>query len=336
MTQRLIISLVVLGAMSASAQVEEPNEVPFVPWGVLEVVDGLGPTWLKSDDWTEYLYTVNDRAYALSFGLARSDGGPRGANALKFVHHQEAVGHHVDEQVQGYFDVINTGDTNTFEDLVILVALDANQLNPDFGLTMWTDANESLFTFDPARDFVWYDPCALGYDTGRPSGIYPLTTPSYEPVTYLFNQGQISLVSLEQVNLAPSAFARVYYAFDCLQAKAVFSVYGTVNKKGKISIYHSNRSVANPDNSGEEVSTFAVLPDYLQADLDDNGLINLRDVAFLGQCMGQIVVDDPNQACAAADLDGNGQVDMEDTSVLLGLIEDYFIMNDPNETPSGL
>ncbi len=335
MKQGLILCLIGLGALSAPAQVVDTNEVPFMPWGVLEVVEGMGPNWLKSDDWTEYLYTVNDRAYALSFGLARSDGGPRGANALKFVHNQEALGHHVETQVQGYFDVINTGDTNTFEDLVILVALDANQLNPDFGLTLWTDANESLFAFDPAKDFVWYDPCALGYDTGRPSGIYFLTTPSYEPVTYLFNQGQISQVSLEQINLAPSTSARVYYAFDCLQAKAVFSVYGTVNKKGKISIYHSNRSVANSENAKEEVSTFAVLPDYLQADLDNNGLINLRDVAFLGQCMGQVVAGDPNQVCTPADLDANGQIDMEDTSLLLGLIQDYFDMNDPNEALPG-
>jgi hypothetical protein len=335
MKKRVLIIVMVLGTMSVHAQDVEPNDVPFVPWGVLEVVEDLGPTWLKSDDWTEYLYTVNDGAYALSFGLARSDGGPRGANALKFVHNQEEVGHHVANQVQGYFDVINTGDTNTFEDLVILVALDANQLNPDFGLKMWTDANESLFTFDPARDFVWYDPCALGYDTGRPSGIYPLTTPSYEPVAYLFDQGLISQVSFEQVNLAPSASARFYYAFDCLQAKAVFSVYGSVNKNGKRSIYHSNRSVANPENSKEQVSTFAALPHYLQADLDGNGLINLRDVAFLGQCMGQTVADDPNQSCAPADLDMNGQVDMEDTAAFLGLIQDYFDMNDPNETLPG-
>ncbi len=331
MKQRLMICLVVLGTLTASAQTVEPNEAPFVPWSVLEVAEGLGPTWLKSDGWTEYLYTVNDRAYALSFGLARSDGGPRGANALKFVHNQEALGHHVNEQVQGYFDVINTGDTNTFEDLVILVALDANQLDPDFGLKMWADANESLFVFDPARHFVWYDPSALGYDTGRPSGINPLTIPSYEPVAYLFNQGLISQVSFGQVNLAPSASARLYYAFDCLQAKAVFSVYGSVNKKGKTSIYHSNRSVANPENPDEQVSTFSVMPSYLQADLDGNGLINLRDVAYLGQCMNQAWAGDPASACASADLDADGQVDMQDAERLLELIQAYFDANDPNE-----
>jgi hypothetical protein len=334
MKLRLVCAVVMFVSVSAYAQVAEPNDVSFMPWGALESLEGIGPNWLQSDEWTEYLYTVNDKAYALAFGLARSDGGPRGANALKFVQDGEAVGHHVAEQVQGSFEVANTGDNNTFEDLVIMVALDADQLNADFAFRMWTDANDSLVTFDSARDFVWYDPCALGYDTGRPSGIYGLTTPSYEPLTYLFNQGMITLYSFEQVNLEPGVSVRFHYDFDYLQTRAVFNVYGSVNKKGETTIYHTNRSVANPQNLEEQVTTFAVTPPYLQADLDGNGLINLRDVAYLGQCMGQTWVDDPNQACMRADLDASGQVDAEDTSVLLRLIQDYFTMNDPNESVS--
>lgn len=331
MKRRWMCLAVMLASVSARAQVPGPNDVPFIPWGALESMAGLGPSWLKSDDWTEYLYTVNDRAYALAFGLARSDSGPRGANALVFVQDGDAAGHHVAEQVQGSFEVANTGDTNTFEDLVIMVTLDATQLNSDLELRMWTDANDSMIAFDPASDFVWYDPCDLGYATGRPSGIYALTTPSYEPVTYLFNQGMMTVVSFEQVNLEPGASVRFYYDFAFLQARAVFSVYGSVNKKGETTIYHTNRSVANPENPEEQVSTFAVMPPYLQADLDGNGLIDLRDVAFLGQCMGQSLAEDPNQGCPSADLDANGQVDLEDAARLLVLIQDYFTLNDSRE-----
>ncbi len=47
-----------------------------------------------------------------------------------------------------------------------------------------------------------YDPNALGYDTGRPSGLYWKTTPSTNPATYLFNQGMVSIYALEKIYLA--------------------------------------------------------------------------------------------------------------------------------------
>lgn len=332
MKQVWVLMIVMCVGAVGYGQVEEPNEIPFWPWSALNNLEGLGPNWLKSDDWTEYLFTANDRAYELDFGLARSDGGPRGANALKFVWEGEALGHHVAEALQGSFEVANTGDTNTFEDIIVMVALDANQLNSDFGLSLWTDANESRVTFDPPEDFVWYDPCALGYDTGRPSGIYALTEPSFEPVTYLFNRGWISLISLEQTHVGPGESVRVYFDFDYLQTQAVFNVYGSVNKKGVTSIYHTNRSVANPENAKEKVSTLAVMPSYLQADLDGNGLINLRDVAFLGQCMGRGGTDPLDAACAVADLDESGQVDLDDAAQLIALIQEYYLVNDPNES----
>jgi len=319
-----------------AGDVDDPGTDAFVPWDALIDDPNMGPGWLKSDLWANYMYTINGDAYQLAFGLARSDGGPRGMNALKFSAHAQSIGHHETENQEGYFDILNTGDTNTYEDLLLLVSVDAQSLPHDFGLVIAADCNDitgglstcdSAYRFDPLMDFSFYDPNALGYDTGRPSGVYWKTTPTSEPLSYLFDRGMVTVYGLKQVKLGPDgASVRVYYDFDNLDSSAVFSVYGSVRKKDKttgetvVTVYHTNRAVANPDNPTEEVSTFAVIPPFHPADLDENRLVDLHDLVWLKQFLGQSCAEDNTDECARADLDGNGRVDLQDAGVFIELI----------------
>jgi hypothetical protein len=316
----------------------------FVPWDALIDDPNMGPGWLKSDLWASYIYTVNGDAYQLAFGLARGDGGPRGMNALKFAVGTDSIGHHETESQEGYFDILNTGDTNTYEDLLLLVSIDAQSLPVGFGLALGTDCHDisdsladcnSVYHFDPNLDFSFYDPNTLGYDTGRPSGLYWKTTPTRDPLSYLFEKGMCTIYGLKQVQLGPNGSSvRVHYDFDNLNTSAVFSVYGSVSKKDKtrgetfVTVYHTNRAVANPDSSSEEVSTFAVIPPFHPADLDKNRKVDLKDLIWLNRYMDQ-PCDDTGDACIRADLDKNGQVDLQDVAVFIDLISGLLESNSP-------
>ena len=332
------IALLVLGLGGASLWAGDVNDLEadaFVPWDALIDDPNLGPGWLKSDLWANYIYTVNGDAYQLAFGLARSDGGPRGMNALKFSVGTTTIGHHETESQEGYFDILNTGDNNSYEDLLLLVSIESQSLPPDFGLVIAVDCNDSIgdpptcgisYRFDPNTDFSFYDPDVLGYDTGRPSGLYWKTTPTREPLSYLFDRGMVTVYGLKQVQLGPNGSSvRVYYDFDDLNTSAVFSVYGSVSRHDKtsgetqVTVYHTNRAVANPDNPLEEVSTFAVIPPFHPADLDKNRKVDLQDLIWLNQYMGHACADTTN-ACVRADLDENGQVDLQDVAVFIELI----------------
>jgi len=316
----------------------------FVPWDALIDDPNLGPGWLKSELWTNYIYTVNGDAYQLAFGLARGDGGPRGMNALKFSADTTGVGHLETENQQGYFDILNTGDNNTYEDLLLLVSIEGQSLSPDFGLVIAVDCSDSMgdlptcsvsYRFDPNVDFSFYDPNALGYDTGRPSGLYWKTAPTREPLSYLFEKGMCTIYGLKQVQLGPNGSSvRVHYDFDNLSTSAVFSVYGSVSKKDKtsgetlVTVYHTNRAVANPDNPLEEVSAFAVIPPFHPADLDENRKVDLKDLIWLNQYMGQSCAD-TTDACAKADLDEDGQVDLQDVVVFIDLVSELQESSNP-------
>jgi hypothetical protein len=344
----LMAALALGGDMSQTwaGDVNDPGGHAFVPWDALIDDPNMGPGWLKSDLWANYIYTVNGDAYQLAFGLARSDGGPRGMNSLKFSVGAESIGHHETENQEGYFDILNTGDTNTYEDLLLLVSIDAQSLPHNFGLGIATDCNnitgglstcDSAYRFDPIVDFTFHDPNALGYDTGRPSGLYWKTTPSSETLSYLFDKGMVTVYGLKQVNLGPNgASVRVYYDFDNLNTSAAFSVYGSVSKKDKttgeflVTVYHTNRTVANPDNPTEEVSTFAVIPPFHPADLDENRKVDLHDLVWLRQFLGQTCADDNADECTRADLDGNGRVNLQDVGVFIELITELLEPNSPN------
>ena len=306
----------------------DPNV--FTPWDALIDDPNLGPNWQLSDDWATDLYSINGGAYQLGFGLARTDGGPRGMNALALVVDGNAIGHHETDAQQGYFDVLNGGDSNIFEDLLIMVAVEANGLDDRFGLALATDANTLdvnglpyYHAFDPNADFVYYDPNALGYDTGRPSGIYWKTVPSYDPITYLFNRGMVSILGLEKIGLAPGASARIYYDFNDLDCRAVFNVYGSVRKKDKktgetsILVYHTNRSLTDPNDANAQVSTFAVIPPCWVLDLDGSGRVDFADLMIIGNHLGQSVDETTPPARQRVDVDGNGVIDWQDVTAFV-------------------
>lgn len=334
------LALLVLGLAGPHTWAGDVNDleaIAFVPWDPLVDDPNMGPGWLKSNLWANYIYTVNGDAYQLAFGLARSDGGPRGMNALKFSVGEEHIGHLETEDQEGSFEILNTGDNNTFEDLLLLVTVEGQSLGPDFGLRIAPDCNEivndlstcdAVYSFDPNADFVFYDPNALGYDTGRPSGLYWKTTPVYEPLTYLFDRGMVTVYGLQQVKLPPNGGSvRVFYDFDNLNSAAVFSVYGSIKKKDKttgetsVTVYHSNRAVANADNPLEENSTFAVIPPFHPADLSQDRQVDLRDLVWLNQYLGQACTDS-TAPCARSDLNQDGQIDWEDVAVFIEIVTD--------------
>jgi len=310
------------------------QKTAYVPWDALIDDPNLGPNWQLSPEWATYLYSIDGGAYPLAFGLARTDGGPRGLNALKLVVDGNDTGHHETTARQGFFDVINTGDNNTFTDLLLMIAVDAGRLNESFGLTLATDVNTVdgsghpyEYVFDPQADFVYYDPCRLGYDTGRPSGLYWNTIPDYEPTTYLYNQGMISIYALKKVNLAPGTGARIYYSFTGLDCRAVFNVYGSVQKKDKSTgltvtqVYHTNRAVADPNDPAAQVSTFAVIPPRWILDLDGNGCVNFADMDVIGTNLGRPVDDTTEARLRLADVDGNGLIDWEDVTTFVAMTQ---------------
>jgi hypothetical protein len=324
MKQFVLISMMAMWVSVAGAAVEEG----FFPWDDLIDDFDLGPNWqLSTGQAQANLYSINGGAYPLGFGLARNDGGARGMNGLVFVQDGNAVGHHVSSMPQGHFEVLNSGDTNTFEDLLLMVTLDAKGLDNHVGLTLSTDANTLdvndqayHYNFDPNTDFVYYDPNALGYDTGRPSGLYWNTTPSTNPATYLFNQGMVSIYALEKIYLAPSASTRVYYDISGLDCRVVFSVYGSVKKKDKHTgetvtlIYHTNRDVVDANEVNADVSSFAVVPPCWSLDLDGSGRVDVADLLVIGDYLGWVVDETSPAILHRVDVDGNGLIEWQDVS----------------------
>jgi hypothetical protein len=222
---------------------------------------------LTSDSWIAVsptdpklpMHTVNAGDYGVGFDVAKKNLGARGLNALKFLYGGADTGHLVSNSLTGSFAVENTGDSRTFADLVLLVAIDAPSLPGGFALSLGVQG-QAPYAFNAATDFGFYDPAALGYDAGRPSGYYSATTPHASPLAYLFTSGMVSVWAAQGVNLGPLGGSVTFdYAFAGLPGTAVFSVYGYDADTDWI--YHTNRDVIDANDSGLPVSTFEVVPE---------------------------------------------------------------------------
>lgn len=235
------------------------------PWDPLVMYTDPGgagqwESWLRpsNQDPTLPLYTVNGGTYGVGFDLQNKKGQASGMKALTFSYQGASTGHMVAQTPAGQFSVLNTGDNRTFTDLVLLVAIDADSLPATFAMSLGLAGQAAGYD---ASDFVWYDPAALGYLSGRPAGYFGETSPTREDLAYDFTAGMISLIALRGADLGPQVGsapgeAVIDYAFTDLPGRAVFSVYGYDDARGWI--YHTNRSTLETGNESTPISTFEV------------------------------------------------------------------------------
>ena len=199
------------------------------------------------------MYAVNSSvAYRVAFSPKKRNGGARGVNGLRFF--AEGADHHVTGDMAGSFTVKTMG-TEDYSAILMLVAIDTDTLPDEFALTLAGHA------VDPHQEFVYYDP--VSYDTGRPAGYYSETNPTAEPLSYLFDDGMVSLLAIEGLSFTADSPVTVPYAFEYLPGPAVFSVYGVgLDGQGDpYDIYHTNRGTEDLNDPGRGVSTFTVLPE---------------------------------------------------------------------------
>jgi hypothetical protein len=242
---------------------------------------------LTEDSWIQFLggsdplmYPVNaadandiEAAYLISFVTAAPGNKARGMNALNFVHGGVMDGHHVSKDKAGSFQITNTGDSNTFTDILLLIAVGTDALDTDFSMTV-NLAGQTPCVLD-ANDFVYYD-----NPYGRPSGFYSTTDPDVEPISYAFDTAMVTVYGVSGVTaLEPlGGTISVDYSFDSVPAPVVFSVYGYVATDPEPSIYHTNRALIDNNNKSKNVSTFAVTVD---SDLNNDLKVDLADFAIM-------------------------------------------------------
>lgn len=228
----------------------------FSPWGAL-----VNESWIVYDpaDPKLPIHTANLGDYDLGFDQARSDDAARGMNALTFAFGGQEDGHLSTSSQAGSFEVRNTGG-KSYTDILLLVAIDAAALPGDFSLSLALHGDAPT-VLDPQTDFGYYDPAALGYDCGRPTGLYPsVTGPTGEPLAYSFDAGMVTIFGISGLqlgNATPSV--KIDYAFENLPGPAVLSVYGLIEGAGWI--YHTNRALVDNHDPSGPVSTFEVAPE---------------------------------------------------------------------------
>lgn len=254
------------------------------PW------DELTENW-----WIDYadgddpnLYPVNweddtdiDKSYKISFLEETEDGKARGMNALKFIYDGIMDGHMVSRDPDGSFSIINTGNSNRFDNIFILVAIADDSLGTDFSMSLNLQG-QAAYNFDP-NHFVFYDG-----EYGRPSGFYSDTEPNVETITYAHGSAMVTVYGVSGMT-EPLGYAgdptygntiNIEYSFNNLLAPAVFSVYGLAPTTGGPEIYHTNRAFIDAYNNKNEVSTFAVTID---ADLNKDLKVDLGDIAVISE-----------------------------------------------------
>jgi len=253
----------------------------------LSAADYIPWDQLSQDSWIQFLggedpnmYPVNAAddgdiqiAYPISFVQAASGNKARGMNALKFVHGGLMEGHLVSKDKAGSFKITNTGDSNYFTDVLLLVAVGTDDLDDDFSMTV-NLAGQTPYQLDP-NHFVFYDD-----QYGRPSGFYSITNPDGEPISYAFDTAMVAVYGISGVtSLDPlGGTITVDYAFDYVPAPVVFSVYGYVADDPEPTIYHTNRAFLDINNPSKKVSTFAVTVD---GDVSGDLIVNLLDFAAM-------------------------------------------------------
>lgn len=243
----LALGLLVLGVGARGAGAIEP-------WGALR-----DDSWIAFDP-TDPKMTLRPVNAGVSYGVGFDQAAPgnkaRGMNALVFSWGGSNTGHLVSPDLAGSFEVSNTGDSRTFADLVLVVAIDAPTLPFGFSLSLGV-TGKTMYAFDPPADFTFYD--RADDDTGRPSGYYSITSPSGEWIAYDFPSGMVTAWAAQGVDLGPGGTVGFDYAFTNPPGRAVFSVYGYDADIGWI--YHTNRAVIDANNTGKPISTFEVLPE---------------------------------------------------------------------------
>jgi hypothetical protein len=273
----------------------------FIPWDPL-----VDDSWIlepgHSPSFT--IHTVNGGDYTIAFYYARNDATTgeliaRGMNSLHFELDGQNTGHLVSEQTSGSFNLQNTGDDRTFQDVLLLVAIDASSLPADFSMYLnLADPNYDPAdpnTMDPSfifygDDFGYYDPNALGYDTGRPSGYYSATSPSSDPVSYEFERGMITIVAIGNAYLVPNyGTISIDYSFVNLPTRAVFSVYAEDPVLSYIR--HTNRAFLDDYNTDPRnvISTFKVLR-VIPGDVTSDWKVDVDDLSRMADYW---LTDDP-------------------------------------------
>ncbi len=312
-----------------------------MPWSPLTVDVDVPANWLDVHTEPAMMYPVNGGAYTLGFQGLKNDSSPRGMKSLRFVQGDKSSGHITQSTLQGTMAIRNAGDNRTFTDLLVVVAIDANALPADFSLTLEGHTLETegvqVAVLDPNSDFVYYDPNALGYPVGRPSGCYTAcnavngcrsTVPASEPLSYLFDRGMVSMYAFKAVDLLPTKNIddqaslplydyRISYSVRNLYTPMSFNVYGYDAIVDLV--YHTNRSIPGEDPKNGKVSTFVVLPQAPEADFTGDWYVDINDLALLAQHYGLAV--EPETPEAVFDLSGDGLVDRHDLEILMGSYE---------------
>ena len=279
--QRLLLccGIFIIGTV---CQVKAEN---YIPW------DELAADW-----WIDFggevfdgprMYPVNaatdpdlQQSYEIWFAQAKTDNKASGMNALKFIHGGLMEGHLVSRDKAGSFQIFNSGDSNIFTDVLILVAIGADYLDADFSITL-NLAGQTPYVLD-VNDFIYYD-----NQYGRPSGFYSITDPNVEPISYAFNTAMVSvygvsgLTALEPTDPAHPEYENkitIEYSFNYVPAPVIFSVYGYAGGDTMPTIYHTNRAFIDQNNKSKPISTFAVTVD---GDINGDLKVDLADFALL-------------------------------------------------------
>ena len=249
----------------------------YIPWDELtmdswiDFFDGVDPLMypsnaLDADD--------IDFSYPVAFSQAGGGDKAKGMNALKFVHGGMTDGDLVSSDPAGSFGIKNSGDSNTFTTLLIVIAIQADSLDKDFSMNLGVQG-QKLYTLD-VNDFSYYD-----NPYGRPSGYYSITDPNAEPLTYAFDSGMVAVYGLSGMSsLAPGETVNVDYTFDSLPGPAVFSIYGFIGTDPMPTIYHTNKAFLdkNDTSNKNKISTFAVT---VKGDLNGDLKVDLSDLAIM-------------------------------------------------------
>ncbi|MBT3198589.1 MAG: hypothetical protein HN350_01615 [Phycisphaerales bacterium] len=249
MSKLLATSLVMI-AVTLSASVSSVQGA-YTPWDTL-----TNDSWMDDNNASTpslRMYAANNTVeYRVSFGGAKNSK----ASGMKAIRFDETDSHHQTTNQTGTFTLKKTGAAE-YTTILVLVAVDANTLPANFACTL------NGYAFDRVNDFAYYDPAALGYDTGRPAGYYSATNPTSEPIAHTFDSGMVSLMAIENILFTQNNPITVSYAFENLPGAAAFNIYGMQSDlQGQpTDIYHTNTGVQDLNNPTQGVTSFTVLPE---------------------------------------------------------------------------
>ena len=139
----------------------------YVPWDIL-----TEDYWIDFfDDQDPFIYPVNaadaddvKASYPVSFSQAGGNNKAKGMNGLKFERYGRIEGHLVSSDLEGVFGIVNNGNDNYYNMLLLSVAIDAESLDEDFRMEIGIEG-QLPYVLD-ANDFAYYE-----NQYGRMSGV---------------------------------------------------------------------------------------------------------------------------------------------------------------------